>query len=203
MTWDRRVVPLNKFINACPICGCEDCPDKVLCTRQPQPFVDFVPCPSCGCMGKSRFSSSSYQQSIAENAERVEIEMITMKPSQNSGSGPAAGKKTSAMNWLKTEKLFKDPQTVKVLAVKQQANSRSGEDELILKFALQGESTFWTLRSSNPNLEILLTAFGSDENEWVGKEFGLYAGVDNFSDKIWPAVTLEMPKREVKSSRKG
>lgn len=50
------------------------CPREMNCKRTPQPETDFLPCPSCGCLGTWRFSKrSSFHQALIEGEEQREI----------------------------------------------------------------------------------------------------------------------------------
>jgi hypothetical protein len=81
--------------------------------------------------------------------------------------------------------LTTDPQTAKIIDCRVNAEQRN---PLTLKIVVAGKQFLWGINPKNPNWNILLEAYGNQENDWVGKQLGMYLAEDSFTGRIWPHV---------------
>lgn len=104
-------------------------------------------------------------------------------------------RRKGGMEYLKAEDLSTSPREARIVAVKFDPDHNFGPS-VVVKLALDGKVKFWTLRiRKNPNYQILLEAFGRDENSWVEKKVHLWNQEDEFSGQYFPRVGV-VPKKK-------
>lgn len=171
----------------CPICQCPDCPNNNLCGRWKMDSIKFLPCPACGCLEREAENSPQ-----TERGEQSNMISYTGKQ-QGSGSRPAGRRERSGIPFLSREHMTFDKRSTEVLAVRLGQDNR-GNQQVGLKVNYGGVVYLWNLRTTNPNLEKLCSAFGEDETKWAGKKFDMALQQDEFDGTTWPTVFLKGSK---------
>jgi hypothetical protein len=101
----------------------------------------------------------------------------------------SSSKRRNNKKWLATEDLTRQPKEAKVLGAKYNANGQYGP-AIEVKFSLEGESRFWTLRTTNPNWDIFVKQLGAEENDWVGNKFLINLEYDEYEEQYFPHVSF-------------
>lgn len=106
------------------------------------------------------------------------------------GNTSGRRKKGSGLRYLSADMLTTTHQLATIVAARTQPDNfkPNGPDVVVVKLKLKGEFLLWTLRSSNPSLEILGDAFGDDETAWNNKDVELFIEEDGFDGKKWIRV---------------
>lgn len=105
--------------------------------------------------------------------------------------------------YLKVENVNFDHRLATVLSTRMEDDNfkPNGPQVLSVKIAFAGNTYLWTLRSNNPNLDILADAFGDDETKWVGKEFNLFLETDQHTNNNM--IRAEVVSTKTASSKRG
>lgn len=103
-------------------------------------------------------------------------------PSGGGARGARSGfpylNQTNQATYLSTDK-----KTVKILDVKVNLGEKN---PVTVKLAIDGKQVLWGLNGRNPNMDILLNAYGTEERDWVGNTMGMNLEQDEFTGQVWP-----------------
>lgn len=179
----------------CTLCGCCECPNNEFCSRKPQPFTIFLPCPACGCLGSCYFARKKIGD-LEWLENQKEDDMINIAGNGGGGARPQGQRQRGGLPFLKAENVTAEKRVAKILGTKQGEDQR-GKGKVSLKIAFAGNTYLWDLRLNNPNLATLVGLFGQHEEQWVGEQFLLGLQEDEFTNVSWPTVfASEEPKKK-------
>ena len=113
--------------------------------------------------------------------------------SQNqAASGGGGGRQRSGLPYITEAQLSFDKKRCRVMAVKvNDTPIKEGQrrySDVVVKFAMGGEMFLLGLKADNPNYELLVKAFGDDDNRWPDREFFMYVEEDEFDKRRWMRV---------------
>lgn len=105
-----------------------------------------------------------------ERKESEETMALKVPTGKNTATSPAGGTK-SPIPYVKVEDIpGKDRWRCKITAVDPNG---SGYNDVVVKIAANGRKFFYGLKINNPSYATLVDALGSDETQWIGREFSL------------------------------
>lgn len=116
------------------------------------------------------------------------------RPGAQPQAAPATGgrRQQSGIPYITETQLSLDKKRCRIIGVKvNDAPLKEGQkrySDVIIKFAMGGETYLEGFKVNNPNYEKLTTAFGQDENRWLEREFFYYLEEDDFDHKLWKRV---------------
>ncbi len=129
-----------------------------------------------------------------------------MLPSAGSKANTATkgGSQKSGIPYINVTELTSDKAKARVIDVRltEQVEGRQNFSDIRLKIAIKGMTRLYGLKTTNPEYEKLLSAFGQDETTWPGREFYMYAEQDEFDGKLWIRVSANV-RTEVSTGKKG
>ncbi len=129
-----------------------------------------------------------------------------MLPSAGSKVNTATkgGSQKSGIPYINVTELTSDKATARVIDVRltEQVEGRQNFSDIRLKIAIKGMTRLYGLKTTNPEYDKLLSAFGQDETMWPGREFYIYAEQDEFDGKLWIRVDPQVQK-DAPAGKKG
>lgn len=110
------------------------------------------------------------------------------------------GRERGGLPFLKITNVAFDKKTAKVLSTRMESDNFKPDQEVVsVKIAYNSATYLWTLRMNNPNLDILIDAWGPEESKWIGKEFLLFLETDEHTNNS--LIRAEVPAEERKPKR--
>lgn len=102
----------------------------------------------------------------------------------SSRTSSRGGRKREGYPFLTKDKLSMSPKLFKVIECREQPDNFKPDELLVMvKIALEGVTTLWPLRYTNPCLEVLQQAWGLDEKEWAGQTGSVFLSEPDFEGK--------------------
>jgi hypothetical protein len=124
---------------------------------------------------------------------------------QQQGSGRGRGSQQQGLEYARWNSpwLSFDWKTARILSVKvnQPVEGRQQFSDVVVKFALDGQSRLLGMKVGSQELITLTQQFGDDENKWVDGEFQIHVAEDEFDGKKY--VRIQTVPEGSKAAKKG
>lgn len=161
------------------------------------------------CMGRVKcvHCGTIYGVCCELEAELTQTENTTMLPRAPQQQGGSQRTPRSGYTYVTEADLSQDKVVARILATKlNDAPLKDGQrrfSDLALQIAFKGQTRLFGVKffdgsgATTPNYQFLLDGFGEDNDQWVGREFYLYAEKEEFTGRIFPRVEpipVEKPK---------
>lgn len=161
--------------------------DERIAREQAERCMERIYCSAC----------KTYHGYCAELKE--DKEKLKMLPTGDAATSQR--QRTGGLNFINPQDLTTTPQEAKILMVRLTEKGKNGQPSITLKVAFKGDIRYLWLpaRRSDARYNLLLNAFGPDENNWVDERIHLYLEKDEFSENYQQRISV--PKSEEKPSR--
>jgi hypothetical protein len=121
---------------------------------------------------------------IKEMSQMIPNYQQDIRPTSTRRGGANQNRQRSGHQYLRVEDLSADPTVATIRSCRVETDNFRPDRKLVsVKMTLNGEIRLWSIRDNNPNLDVLKSAFGPDENDWVDKKISLVAEEDEHSGR--------------------